>query len=153
MSQETVNILVVSVLVPLLVAFVAVFQQYTTSKSSELKTRMHNEEIARYVKSAEDAVITAVGAVNKILVESYKKDSPTGQLTDEQKEVVFTEAKHRAMLIMGVAGKEAVMELYGSFDDWIDNKIEYYVGLSKVNKRRGVLSTLKVRRDIYGKKA
>ena len=151
MSQETVNILVVSVLVPLLVAFVAVFQQYTTSKSSELKTRLHNEEVARYIKSAEDAVITAVGAVNKLLVESYKDNSATGQLTDEQKELVFTEAKHRAMLIMGVAGKAAVVELYGSFDDWIDNKIEYYVGLRRINKRRGSLSSLKIRRDINAK--
>lgn len=151
MSAETINILVVSVLVPLLVAFVAVFQQYAASKSSELKTKLHNAEIEKYIKTAEDAVATAVGAVNQKLVDDYKEFSNNGKLTDEQQKQVFTEAKHRAMLIMGVAGKAAVTELYGSFDDWIDNKIDYYVGLSKLKKKHS-LSSLRIRRkNIYAK--
>lgn len=138
MTDETMNILIVSVLVPFLIALVALFQQFsqqfTASKAAELKVKLHNEEINKYVDIAEDAVITAVGAVSQVLVDTLKEVAETGKLTDEQKEKAFTEARNRALLIMGVAGKAAVTELYGSFDDWINNKIDYYVGLQKIDK-------------------
>ncbi len=139
MNTETMNVLIVSVLIPFLVAFVALFQQFAASKSAELKVKMHNDEIAKYVDIAEDAVITAVGAVSQVLVDSLKDLAENGQLTEEQKELAFTEAKHRALLIMGIAAKAAVTELYGSFDDWINNKIDYYVGLNKTAKAAGVV--------------
>lgn len=134
MNTETMNIIITSVVVPFLVALVALFMQFTSAKAAELKVRLHNEEVSKYVDIAEDAVITAVGAVSQVLVDSLKDMAVNGQLTEAQKEEAFTEAKNRALLIMGIAGKEAVKELYGSFDDWIANKIDFYVGQQKIAK-------------------
>lgn len=142
MNAETMNVLIISVLVPFLVALVALFQQYTASKAEELKVKLHNEEISKYVDIAEDAVITAVGAVSGVLVDTLKELAENGKLTEEQKEAAFMEARHRALLIMGVAGKAAVTELYGSFDDWIDNKIDYYVEVQKTAKPKITLVTV-----------
>lgn len=131
MNTETMNIIITSVLIPFLVALVALFVQFTSAKAAELKTRLHNEEISKYVTIAEDAVVTAVGAVSQVIVDTLKDMAVDGQLTDAEKEEAFTEARNRALLIMGIAGKAAVTELYGSFDSWIDNKIQYYVRLQK----------------------
>lgn len=131
MNDETMRILIVSVLVPFLVTFVALFQQYSSAKSAQLKVKMHNDEIAKYIDIAEDAVVTAVGAVNQVLVDSLKELAANGKLSEDEKTLAFLEARNRALLIMGVAGKAAVTELYGSFDQWMDSKIDYYVGIQK----------------------
>lgn len=131
MNNETMNIVITSVVIPFLVALVALFMQFTSAKSAELKTRMHNEDVSKYVDIAEKAVIKAVGAVSQVLVDTLKGLAEDGQLTEEEKEQAFTEARNRALLIMGIAGKEAVKELYGDFDAWIDNTIQYYVRLQK----------------------
>lgn len=134
MDTDTMNVVITSIIIPVLVALVALFVQYTSAKAAGLKAQLHNEEVSKYVDIAEDAVVTAVGAVSQVLVDTLKSMSENGQLTEAQKAEAFAEARNRALAIMGIAGKEAVKELYGSFDDWINNKIDYYVGQLKIAK-------------------
>lgn len=136
MTTETMNVVITSVVIPVLVALVALFVQYTAAKAAELKVKLHNEEIRKYADIAEDAVVTAVGAVSQVLVDTLKETSDNGQLSEEQQVQAFAEARNRALLIMGIAGKEAVTELYGSFDGWIENKIDYQVGQQKIAKKQ-----------------
>lgn len=134
METETMNVVITSIIIPVLVALVALFVQYTAAKAAELKVKLHNEEVSKYVDIAEDAVVTAVGATAQVLVDALKDLADNGQLNDTQKAQAFAEARNRALAIMGLAGREAVKELYGSFDDWISNKIDYYVGQLKISK-------------------
>lgn len=149
MDTETMNVVITSIIIPVLVALVALFVQYTAAKSAELKVKLHNEEVSKYVDIAEDAVVTAVGATAQVLVDALKDLADNGQLSESQKAQAFAEARNRALAIMGLAGREAVKELYGSFDDWIANKIDYYVGQLKISKGPA-LNTVTLSQPIIG---
>lgn len=140
MDVETMNVVITSIIIPILVALVALFVQYASAKAAELKIKLHNEDVAKYVDIAEDAVVTAVGATAQVLVDALKDLAENGQLSETQKAQAFAEARNRALAIMGLAGREAVKELYGSFDDWIANKIDYYVGQLKIAKAVNIVT-------------
>lgn len=149
MDVETMNVVITSIIIPVLVALVALFVQYTAAKAAEMKIKLHNEEVSKYVDIAEDAVVTAVGATAQVLVDTLKDLAENGQLSDSQQAQAFAEARNRSLAIMGIAGREAVKELYGSFDDWIANKIDYYVGQLKIAKGP-VINTVTVATPIIG---
>ncbi len=108
--------------------------EWIKAKTAELKAAEKSEELNKLIDIAEDAVITGVGAVEQTLVKMMKNASETGKLSENDIKEAFTEAKNRAILIMGEKGKQAVIEVYNDFDAWIENKIEFYVLQTKLNK-------------------
>lgn len=134
METETMNLIVTSVAIPIAVALTGLLVAFISAKAEALKQKMKDERLKKYIDIANEAVITAVGAVSQTMVAGLKKAAQDGILSDDEAKAAFTEAKNRALAIMGEAGKEAVTELYGDLNEWITGKIEFYVGLDKAMK-------------------
>ena len=128
MSSETMNIILTSVIVPVIVALVPFLIAYMNKKTDEVKAKINDARISKYINIAEDAVETAVVSVTQTFVDSIKGGE---EWTAETQKQAFEEAKLKAILIMGTAAREALKEAYGDMDSWISNKIEYYVNLRK----------------------
>jgi len=131
MTTETFNIVITSIVVPVVIALTGLLVSYLTTKAEAIKQNMQDERLKKYIDIANEAVVTAVGAVSQTMVEGLKKAAADGVLSSEEAKAAFEEAKNRSLAIMGQAGKEAVTALYGDLNEWIASKIEYYVGATK----------------------
>ena len=128
MSNETLNLIITAIIVPTLAALVPLLISFLNQKTAELKQRIGNEKLNRYIDIAEDAVSTAVTSVFQTYVDTLKKQ---GKWNDTTAEIAFTEARNKAIAIMGQAAKDALSQAYGDVNLWIDNKIEMHVQLNK----------------------
>jgi predicted PurR-regulated permease PerM len=128
MSNDTLNIIITAIIVPTLAALVPLLISFLNQKTAELNQKIGNEKLNRYIDIAEDAVSTAVTSVFQTYVDTLKKQ---GKWNDATAEIAFTEARNKAIAIMGQAAKEALAQAYGDVNLWIDNKIEMHVQLNK----------------------
>jgi hypothetical protein len=124
MSHETMNTILTSVIVPVIVALVPFIVAYINKLSEHVKVKINDEKINRYIAIAEDAIETAVVATGQTFVDAVKG---TEGWTDETKKKAFEQAKLQAITIMGTGARQALKEVYGDIDAWIDSKIEAYV--------------------------
>lgn len=130
MNSEVKNIILTSVIVPILLALVPFIINYLNKLAEEVKARMKDKAFEKYVNIAEDAIETAVLAIMQTYVDSIK-DNP--EKWDKEAQVyAFSQAKLKALIVMGTATREALSEVYTDFDAWVINKIEEYVRINKV---------------------
>lgn len=122
-----INIMIIPIL-PVVTAFIIA---YIKKKTQELETGMKNTEMNRYIHLAEDAVATAVTSVNQIFVDGIKQRNSS--MTPYEQKAAFGMAKEKALRIIGDKGIGVLKNLYRDFDAWLENRIEYYVSLSKKN--------------------
>lgn len=128
MNQDTLNLLFTAVIIPLLPILTAYVVAFIKKKTQELETKIQNDNANKYINIAENAISTSVGAVMQTYVDSLKK---SGTFDSEAQNIAFSDAKVKALSIMGEATKEALKESYGDIDTFIDNKIEQYIKLYK----------------------
>lgn len=128
MNNETLNIIITSVVVPVLVALTGIFVKYLNGLAENIKSKTSNEVTYQYIDLAESAISSSVVAVMQIFVETLKKNGTWNE--DTQKEA-FGMAKDRALAIMGTATKEVLNLVVDDVEQWIDTKIEQYVRLYK----------------------
>ena len=128
MDNETMNIVITSVVVPLVVALVGFIIPYINKLSEQVKARVNDEKLNKYIDIAEDAVETAVAATAQTFVDAIKG---TEGWTDEAKKKAFEQAKMQALTVMGTAARLALKETYGDLDEWLNAKIEAYVNSYK----------------------
>jgi hypothetical protein len=128
MSQETLNIILTSVVVPVLIALTTVIVNYLNKLGADLKAKADSRELDKYITIAEDAISTAVTSVTQTFVETIKG---TGGWDEAAMKLAFEDTKSKAISIMGFAAQEALQAAYGDVDEWIDNKIESYVNRTK----------------------
>jgi hypothetical protein len=128
MSQETLNTILASVIVPVLVAIVPFFCLYLNKKKEEIAAGMKDKDLVKYLNIAEDAIETAVVSVTQTFVDAIKG---TDGWTPETQKQAFEQAKAQAVLIMGIAARLAIKEAYGDFDKWLEGSIEFYVSKNK----------------------
>lgn len=128
MSDEMRNTILTSVIVPVLIALVPFLVNYINKLSEQVKGKINDAKIEKYIIIAEDAIETAVVATAQTFVDAIKG---TDGWTDEAKKKAFEQAKNQAILIMGSAARLALKEVYGDIDTWIDSKIEAYVNSYK----------------------
>ena len=112
-------------ILPVISTFIIVLLK---KKTSEISQNIKNDEIKKYINIAEDAVYTAVTAVTQTYVMTLKKENA---FTEEAQEEAFETAKAKSLLIMGQSAQEALELVYGDLNEWLNNKIEYYVNISK----------------------
>lgn len=128
LTPELIGAVITVCVIPMLGIITKYVITYIQSKTAEIEHKMNNETMEKYLKIAEDAVCTAVTAVNQTLVEVLKEN---GKFDKEAQQEAFTKAKEQALAIMGSAAQETVNQAYGDINVWLNNKIEYYVNKSK----------------------
>lgn len=128
MTNELISTIVYGVLIPILPILTAYLVQVLKAKTAEVKTRIDNNTVNKYIDIAEDAVSTAVVSVTQTYVDSLKA---SGKFDAEAQKKAFEDAKAKAIAIMGETAKKTIETTYGDLNVWLDNKIEYYVGRNK----------------------
>jgi len=126
----------VTVIVAVLTGLSSIVGTFFFKKMEELKDKIDDDRLTKYIDIANEAVITAVGAVAQVMVDSLKAAAVDGVLSSDEAKAAFEEAKARSLAIMGLKGQKAVKELYGDFDAWLINKIDFYVGKRKSDKNQ-----------------
>ena len=90
-------------------------------KTDQLQQGLDNDTASKYMGMACDAVTQAVTYTAQTFVDALKAED--GFTKGKQIEA-FTKAKQKAKQILGAAALEALGEIYGDFDAWLDTKIE-----------------------------
>lgn len=129
MSEYT-NVIMTAVVLPLLTVATGYLVAFIRKKIAELEEKINSQKANKYLDIAEDAVCTAVTAVSQTYVEALKNNS---QFDKAAQQAAFNMAKNKALAIMGTVAQQALRAAYTDFDAWLDNKIEYYVNVSKAS--------------------
>lgn len=115
-----------SIIVPFLVKYL----RARIEESGIVKKLTENENMQKLVQDAINQVLDAVVYVNQIYVDSLKK---SGEFTEEAQKEAFNRAYVEACNMISDGSKKAIEQLYGSFDKWLQLKIEASVNTAKKN--------------------
>ncbi|MDK2932791.1 MAG: hypothetical protein PWP27_601 [Clostridiales bacterium] len=129
MSQETMNLIVTGIIVPVLTAVGGFLAAYINLKTKELKMKINNDALNKYVSIAEDTVTKVVGEVFQTYVDALKKD---GKFDNVSQIEAFRKAKTKVLTLLSKEAIEAVEYLYGDVNRWLETQIENAVHQDKV---------------------
>lgn len=90
-------------------------------KTAQLQQGLDNDEAAKYMTMACDAVAQAVTYTAQTFVDALKSE---GVFTKEKQLEAFEKAKSKTLEILGDTAVAALGELYGDFDVWLNTRIE-----------------------------
>ena len=94
-----------------------------------IDANIKDKNVRKYLSIATDCVTDAVADIAQTFVDHVKDE----EWNDETKKIAFDKAKEKAILHLGVTGKELLEEALGDFDGWINTKIEAEVKRLAVN--------------------
>lgn len=89
--------------------------------TARIEKQIDNELAAKYIDMASEAVSQAVAFTSQTFADSLKQE---GAFTKEKQIEAFNIAKNKAMEIMSDAALEAINDIYGDLDVWLETKIE-----------------------------
>lgn len=123
---------VITVILPVIAKYIIDFTKAKIKESNFIEEAVKNEYVNSLVKDALSSVMDAVLYVNQTFVDTLKAN---GEFTQN----AWTEAKQKAyqaaLLTISEESKKAIDELYGSFDKWLQLKIESSVNTAKKQQR------------------
>lgn len=90
-------------------------------KTAQLQKELDNHTADKYMEMACDAVAQAVTYTAQTFVDNLKDG---GAFTKEKQLEAFEKAKGKTLEILGDTVVEALGEIYGDFDVWLETKIE-----------------------------
>lgn len=123
---------VITVILPVIAKYIIDFTKAKIKESNFIEEAVKNEYVSSLVEDALSSVMDAVLYVNQTFVDTLKAN---GEFTQN----AWTEAKQKAyqaaLLTISEESKKAIDELYGSFDKWLQLKIESSVNTAKKQQR------------------
>lgn len=90
-------------------------------KTSQIQQQLDNDTANKYMDMACEAVAQAVTYTAQTFVDALKAEDA---FTKEKQLEAFNTAKEKTLEILGDAVVEALGEIYGDFDAWLNTKIE-----------------------------
>lgn len=120
------NQVVSMVLSSLLKLLVAVVIPYVVSL---IVAKVKNEKLVKYIQIAGSVVTQCVAYVDQIYVDNLKDE---GMFDANAQKKAFEMCKQRIILMLNEEAKKAVIEVYGDFEEWLTNAIEYSVRDNKL---------------------
>ena len=90
-------------------------------ETARIEKELDNETAAKYMNMAADAVAQAVTYTAQTFTDALKAE---GKFTKEKQIEAFNKAKDKTLEILGETAVEALGEIYGDFDAWLETKIE-----------------------------
>lgn len=127
--QQLLNTILNVLVIPLLPIVTAFLIALIKRKTAELESNIHQAEISKYLNMAENAVITAVTAVNQVYVDTLKKKN--GSLTADEQKAAFEMSREKVLKILGDSAVNALQSIYQDFNIWLESRIEYQVNRAK----------------------
>jgi hypothetical protein len=90
-------------------------------ETAKIEKQIDNETASKYMDMACEAVTQAVTYTAQTFVDALKS---SGGFTKEKQLEAFQKSKDKTLEILGETTCEALGEIYGDFDAWLDTKIE-----------------------------
>lgn len=122
MEWKEIIAMVCDTLVKLIVAFVLPYVFSLLAKS------IKNRSILEMIELAKKTCIDCVLVVDQIFVDELKKN---GAFTKEEQIKAFNMCKERILDTLTDSAKEAVIQLNGDLDTWIETQVESYIKTRK----------------------
>lgn len=120
--------IVLTIIFPVVSKYVVDLVKAKIAESNMVADAVKNEDMANIVNNALSDVMDAVLYVNQIYTDSLKA---SGKFDKAAQEEAFHRAYLEAMNIISDESRKAIEELYGSFDKWLQLKIESSVNIAK----------------------
>jgi len=111
--KEILGTLITAVVIPAIIVLGNSLKKY-------IDANIKDKNVRKYLSIATDCVTDAVADIAQTFVDHVKDE----EWNDETKQIAFDKAKEKAILHLGVTGKELLEEALGDFDGWINTKIE-----------------------------
>lgn len=122
--NEILMTLITAVVIPAIVVLGNSLKKY-------IEANIKDKNVQKYLSIATDCVTDAVADIAQTFVDHVKDK----EWNEETKQIAFEKAKEKAILHLGVTGKELLEEALGDFDGWINTKIEAEVKRLAVSEK------------------
>ena len=129
--NEVLNYVLYTILTGILPVVATYVVKLVKSKISEITIVSEitkNENIAKQIQNAIADVMDAVLYVNQTYTDSLKA---SGEFNEAAQKEAFSKAYAKAVELISQGTKDMICELYGSFDKWLELKIESSVNVAK----------------------
>ena len=120
--------IVLTVILPVVAKYAVNLIKAKIKESNIIEEATKNENVSNLVKDALSDVMDAVLYVNQTFVDTLKSKN---EFTPEAWEEAKKRAYNAALLTISEESKKAISEMYGSFDRWLQLKIESSVNMAK----------------------
>lgn len=125
--------IVLTAILPVAAKYTVNFIQARIRESAFIEEAAKTEARSILIKDALSDVMDAVLYVNQTFVDTLKA---RGEFTQSAWEEAKQKAYNAALLSVSEESKKAVANVYGSFDNWLQLKIEASVQAAKTNNTR-----------------
>ena len=125
--------IVLTAILPVAAKYTVNFIQARIRESAFIEEAAKTEARSILIKDALSDVMDAVLYVNQTFVDTLKA---RGEFTQSAWEEAKQKAYNAALLSVSKETKKAVASVYGSFDNWLQLKIEASVQAAKTNNTR-----------------
>lgn len=119
---------VLTVIMPVVAKYAVDLIKAKIKESNIIEEATKNENVSNLIKEALDNVMDAVLYVNQTFTESLKNK---GEFNEEAWEEARKKAYNAALETISEESKNAIIMMYGSFDKWLQLKIESSVNVAK----------------------
>ena len=116
------------VLFPLMGVATTALIVFITVKTQELKKKYDNELFHKYADMLEQTIISCVIATNQTYVEALKKE---GKFDAEAQKIAFDKTFSAVITILSDDAYDYLSEAIGDLEEYITNRIEAQVNMSK----------------------
>lgn len=120
--------IVLTVLLPVVAKYAVDLIKTKIKESNIIADATKNEDLSKIVEGALSDVMDAVLYINQVYVDSLKT---SGRFDKAAQEGAFNRAYVEAMNMISDEVKKVIEQLYGSFDKWLQLKIESSVNMAK----------------------
>lgn len=127
-SSEMIHTFIEFMLIPIIGVLAKLLIALSKSKIREMEQRVRHQSVQKVLGMAENAIETAVVAVNQTFVDTMKKK---GTFDEAAVAESFRMAKEKAAVLIGQSSLEIIGEIFADAEAWLDSKIECYVNRTK----------------------
>lgn len=120
--------IVLTVIMPVVATYAINLIKAKIKESNIIADATKNEDLSKIVEGALSDVMDAVLYVNQVYTDSLKA---SGKFDKDAQEQAFNRAYTEAMNMISDEAKKVIEQLYGSFDKWLQLKIESSVNMAK----------------------
>lgn len=120
--------IVLTVILPVIATYIVNLIKTKINESNIIADATKNEDMSNLVKDALSDVMDAVLYVNQTFVDALKAKN---KFTEDAWEEAKQKAYNAALVTISDESKKVIEQLYGSFDKWLQLKIESSVNMAK----------------------
>lgn len=119
---------VLTAILPVVATYIVKLVKSKIAESEIIAEVTKNKDIAKQIENAVADVMDAVLYVNQTYTDSLKA---SGEFNEAAQKEAFEKAYAKAVELISQGTKDMIQKLYGSFDKWLELKIESSVNVAK----------------------